>query len=80
MTGLVVMAIIIFAGALGIIGIDIYLAATQGFEATLSYWVLVNSIKYPIIPALVCLIIGLLIGHFWWDQVLNVTVPCPVSD
>ena len=37
------------------------------------------SVQYPIIPSLVCLVAGILIGHFEWSQQLNVTLPCPVS-
>lgn len=62
-----------------IIGTDIYLAIKGGFQATLSYWMMLNSIKYPIMPAMLGFGIGLLFGHFFWDQVLNVSVPCPVS-
>lgn len=58
---------------------DIYRAARYGFTETLSYWMLLNSVKYPIIPAMLGFVFGLLIGHFFWDQLLNVTVPCPVS-
>lgn len=57
-----------------VIGTDIYLATTGGFPATLSWWVWTNSVKYPIIPFAVELIIGLLCGHFFWNQELNVVV------
>lgn len=69
-----VFAILIF-GPLGLILLyDAYRAWRYGLEATLSYWVLTNSPKYPIIPALVGFFIGLLFGHFWWDQLLTVIV------
>lgn len=34
-------------------------------QPTITHLVYSNSYKYPAIPALVCLIIGMLIGHFW---------------
>lgn len=58
---------------------DIYLAITKGFAGTLSWWMYTKSVQYPIIPAALCLIIGILIGHFFWSQSLNVTVPCAVT-
>jgi len=62
-----------------IIGVDIYLAFTKGFPATLSWWMYTASIKYPIIPAMIGFLVGLLFGHLFWDQELNVTVPCPTT-
>jgi len=59
-----------------IIGIDIWLVETKGFNGTFSYWMLVNSVQYPIIPFAIGLFVGLLGGHFFWDQLLNVTL-CP---
>ena len=55
---------------------DLYRAIKYGFSATLSYWVMVNSTKYPAIPALLGFVIGLLFGHLFWNQLLNVTI-CP---
>lgn len=62
-----------------VIGIDIYLAYTKGWTATLSYLVMLNTIKYPIIGVMLGFVIGLLFGHLFWSQTLNVTVPCPIS-
>lgn len=62
-----------------IIGVDIYLSVRGGFNATLSWWMYVNSVQYPIIPAMFGFIVGLLMGHFFWDQALNVSMPCPTS-
>ena len=57
-----------------VIGIDIWLAYTGGFQATFSWWMWTSSVKYPIIPFAFGLLIGLLSGHFFWDQSLNVIV------
>lgn len=62
-----------------VIGTDMYLADKKGFDSTLSYWLYVNSIQYPIIPWAIGLVMGLLAGHFFWDQVLNVTANCASS-
>lgn len=62
-----------------VIAADIYLELKGGFQATFSWWMYTNSVKYPIIPAAIGLIVGLLMGHFFWDQSLNVTVPCAVT-
>ena len=49
---------------------DVYLAIKGGFQNTISWWVWLNSVKYPIIP----FVFGMLMGHFFWNQSLNVTV------
>jgi hypothetical protein len=67
----IVLAIVI------VIAMDIYLARTKGFEGTLSWWIYVNSCSYPIIPAAIGFIIGLLFGHLFWDQGLIVSLACP---
>lgn len=73
---MVVFAAIFGIAFVAIIGYDIYLAATKGWNATLSWWIYYNSLQYPIIPAMFGFFIGLLFGHFFWDQLQNVTV-CP---
>lgn len=74
---------VITVAILVIVAVDAYLVATKGFNATLSYQIMLNSVKYPIIPAAICTVIfyslGLLTGHLFWSQTLNVTIPCPVS-
>lgn len=64
----------IFVAAMMVIGIDVYLTYTGGFDATFSWWMWTNSVKYPIIPFACGLVVGLLSGHFFWDQSLNVIV------
>lgn len=44
--------------------VELWLKKRYG-QPTITHFVYTNSYKYPAIPALVCLIIGLLIGHFW---------------
>ena len=73
---MIVIAVTFVLAAAIIIGWDSYLGLTKGFDATLSYWMLTNSVQFPIIPLAFGLVFGVLAGHFWWDQVLNVTV-CP---
>lgn len=50
-----------------------------GFNATFSWWMYMTSVQYPILPFAIGLLFGLLGAHFFWDQCLNVTVPCPTS-
>lgn len=69
-----VMGIIFLVSFVSILGWDAYLAYTGGFDATLSWWMYTNSIQYPIIPWAIGLVMGVLGGHFFWDQTLNVTV------
>jgi hypothetical protein len=71
---MIIVGIIVLISVIGIVGMDIYLTKTKGFEGTISWWMWVNSAKYPIIPAGMGLIIGILFGHFFWDQALDVTV------
>jgi hypothetical protein len=76
---MIIIGLTVLIGTLVVVGTDIYLAIKGGFPATLSYWMMLNSARYPIIPSALCLIIGILIGHFEWSQQLNVSIPCPVS-
>jgi hypothetical protein len=69
-----VIGITIALAILIIIGVDIYLASTGGFEATFSWWMWTHSVQYPIIPYGIGLVQGILGGHFFWNQALNVTV------
>ena len=76
MNALAVIGYVFAIGFMVIIGNDIYLAARYGWNSTLSFWILTNSYKYPIIPWVIGLAMGLLAGHLFWNQLLNVTV-CP---
>lgn len=64
MTAGIVIAIAIIL----IIAADIYLVLKGGFTNTISWWIWSHSVQYPIIP----FAFGILMGHFFWDQVLNV--------
>jgi hypothetical protein len=66
--------ITILLAALIVIGIDVYLAYTGGFNATFSWWMYTHAVMYPIIPFAVGFIFGILGGHLFWDQALNVIV------
>lgn len=79
MTGLMLIGIIVAAALVAIVIIDIRLAYTGGFPATLSYWIMITSVQYPIIPTLIAFACGVLYGHFEWSQQLNVVMQCPVS-
>jgi hypothetical protein len=61
--------VIIVLLSIGIIS-DFILALHGGFQATISWWIWTNSVKYPIIP----FAIGVLMGHLFWNQSLNVLV------
>lgn len=63
--GIVVLCLVVV-----VLAIDGVLAYKGGFQATISWWVWTNSVQYPIIPFL----FGVLAGHFFWDQSLNVSV------
>jgi hypothetical protein len=76
---MLLIGITVAVALLVIIGADIYLASKGGFNATLSWWMYTTSVQYPILPAAFGFIVGLLMGHFFWDQALNVSMPCPTS-
>lgn len=57
-----------------VIGIDAFLALQHGFTATFSWWMWTHSVEYPIIPFAFGFLIGILSGHFFWNQSLNVIV------
>lgn len=71
---MIIIGITALVAALIIIGTDVYLVIKGGFSATLSWWMYVNSTKYPIIPAAFGLILGVLFGHFFWNQDLDVII------
>ncbi len=65
---LVVTLVTVLAALLGLVGYDIYLALRGGYPATISYQILQVSRAEPIIPLLVGLILGILLGHLFWPQ------------
>lgn len=64
--------------AVPVIGIDIYLARKYGFQGTISWWVWTNSVQYPIIPAAICLVTGIFIGHYFWNIEALILIPVGV--
>lgn len=54
--------------AILIIVIDIYLLLFHGYQATLSWFMYTVGMSHPIIPSMVGLGLGLLLGHFYWPQ------------
>jgi hypothetical protein len=60
--------VVLLVGAVALIVYDIYLVATGGPEATISWQTLQASRQHPIIPLLVGFIVGLLFGHLFWSQ------------
>ena len=66
---MIVIGVTVLIAVAVIIGMDIFLAATKGSSATLSWFMYSNAQKYPIIAAAVGFIFGLLMAHFWWTQV-----------
>lgn len=69
-------ALIFGIGIVAIAALDIYRLVKYGFEGTLSWYLYRNSLSYPIIPATIGFVVGLLFGHLFWDQLLTVNV-CP---
>lgn len=67
--------IVIAIAIVVLLAIDVYLVIKGGFQNTISWFMWVNSVKYPIIP----FAFGVLMGHFFWNQSLNVTVPVGCS-
>jgi hypothetical protein len=47
---------------------DIHLATTWGYHATISFQVLQAAREEPIIPLVVGLTLGILLGHIFWPQ------------
>lgn len=66
-SALLTLAVLLIGGGILIVW-DIYVAVTYGYPATISAEMLRLGKSHPIIPAAVCLILGVLIGHFWWPQ------------
>jgi hypothetical protein len=67
--------VIILIGLLLILAVDLWLYIKGGFSNTISWWIWSHSVQYPIIPFL----FGILAGHFFWNQGLNVNCPTGVS-
>jgi hypothetical protein len=66
-TGWVIIVPLIALSSVWII-FDIFEVLAHGKEWTISWVIWTASQKNPIIPALSCLILGILIGHFWWNM------------
>ena len=51
-----------------IIALDIYLYAKGGTKATLSAKLAKKAYELPLLPLMVGLIVGLLLGHLFWQM------------
>lgn len=47
-------------------GIDAYLIYKKGEQGSISFITTYYSMRWPIIPAAISLLLGALIGHLWW--------------
>jgi hypothetical protein len=65
---LVVTLLVILIGFTGLIVYDVYLAAQGGYENTISYLCLQAARREPLLPLVVGLVLGLLLGHLFWPQ------------
>ena len=65
---LIVTLIVLLVAFLGLVIFDIYLAASAGYCATISYQTLAAAKQEPIIPLIVGLVLGMLLGHIFWPQ------------
>ncbi len=66
---LVVTLLVILIGFTGLIVYDVYLAAQGGYENTISYRCLQVARREPLLPLVVGLVLGLLLGHLFWPQI-----------
>ena len=69
MSPVLVTTAVIVAVCLFLVVYDIFAAWKWGEKATISYVMGHYGRIYPIIVAGPCLIVGVLIGHFWWPIV-----------
>lgn len=70
--------IIAFSVVFLIIIFDIHLVYMGGFKNSISWRVWTLSVKYPIIPAATMLIVGVLVGHFYWNLEALIIFPVGV--
>jgi hypothetical protein len=68
MNPLIVTLLVLLAALVLLIGYDIYLHAVGGYPATISYRALQAARREPIIPLVVGLALGILLGHLYWPQ------------
>jgi hypothetical protein len=68
MSPLTVTLLIILGAFLILAAYDIYLHTTGGYRATISYRALQAARSEPIIPLVVGLALGILLGHLYWPQ------------
>ena len=66
---LVITLLVILIGFTGLIIYDVYLAAQGGYENTISYRCLQAARREPLLPLVVGLVLGLLLGHLFWPQI-----------
>jgi hypothetical protein len=66
---LVITLLVILIGFTGLIVYDVYLAAQGGYENTISYRCLQAARREPLLPLVVGLVLGLLLGHLFWPQI-----------
>lgn len=62
----VVSLCVLLVAALVLIVYDIWLLGSGGSAATISWQTYLAAAKEPIIPLLLGLVIGLLLGHIFW--------------
>jgi hypothetical protein len=65
---LVISLIVLLLALVGLVVFDIYLAVSGGYSATISYQTLQAARDEPIIPLVVGLVLGILLGHIFWPQ------------
>jgi hypothetical protein len=65
---LLITLVVLLLGAVALIVYDIYLVASGGPQATISWQTLRASREHPVIPLLVGFTVGLLFGHLFWSQ------------
>ena len=68
MSPLTVTLLVILGALLILVVYDLHLYATGGYQATISYRALQAARREPIIPLLVGLALGILLGHLYWPQ------------
>jgi hypothetical protein len=65
---LVVTLLVTLLAVITLVVFDVYLAVKGGYFATISYQVLAAAREEPIIPLVLGLVLGILMGHIFWPQ------------